>query len=363
LTAITPIHIGTGEDFEPTNYIIDNNSDGKPRLYEFDEYKFFSALPTEEQKKFTAICSKKASEALYELHYFIKQHRQTARASAKYTDGIPVLGQVTKDYVEKIGQVQQYEGSRKNTSKVFNEFRIAKTFTNPNSGHPILPGSSLKGSISTAFQEKLFKEGKNIEQLMQRPTKENLFRHFLVSDANPIRQGTFIGYALNKERFEEENDKITLKTILHGISAQSEFGCSVAIRQRYNGSKMEKVLDMEEIIKSCKTHYNHIFDSMFHDVEIAKCMDASFVTNNRELTSKLSSKQFLIRVGKHSGARAVTIDGMRRIKTLTQGGGKNRKPYVWDHNAKEETTTWLRGCSDKPQNLLPFGWLLCEIIE
>ena len=36
MSAITPLHIGTGEDYEPTNFIIDDGY-----LYEFDEIEFF----------------------------------------------------------------------------------------------------------------------------------------------------------------------------------------------------------------------------------------------------------------------------------------------------------------------------------
>ena len=58
--------------------------------------------------------------------------------------------------------------------------------------------------------------------------------------------------------------------------------------------------------------------------------------------------QFLLRVGKHSGARAVTVDGARRIKIMRG----REKPSIQE----EETTAWLI-------NKQPFGWLLCEILE
>ncbi len=45
LTALTPIHIGTGESYEPTNYVIDGGF-----LYEFDEMKFYQKLHETQQK-------------------------------------------------------------------------------------------------------------------------------------------------------------------------------------------------------------------------------------------------------------------------------------------------------------------------
>lgn len=64
---------------------------------------------------------------------------------------------------------------------------------------------------------------------------------------------------------------------------------------------------------------------------------------------KLEANQFLLRIGKHSGARAVTIDGIRSIKIMK---GKGNKPSF----EQEETTIWLTDHK-------PFGWLICEIVK
>jgi len=47
LTALTPIHIGTGEVYEPTNFVIDDGY-----LYEFDEVLFYQSLNELEKKEF-----------------------------------------------------------------------------------------------------------------------------------------------------------------------------------------------------------------------------------------------------------------------------------------------------------------------
>jgi CRISPR-associated protein Csm5 len=76
---------------------------------------------------------------------------------------------------------------------------------------------------------------------------------------------------------------------------------------------------------------------------------------------ELKPNQYLLRVGKHSGARAVTIDGMRDIKSKISGGGKRRKPNKFEYR-EDETTTWLFGDkSNSNYGLLPFGWVLAEI--
>ena len=60
LTALTPIHIGTGEVYEPTNFVIDDGY-----LYEFDEVLFYKSLNEKEQQEFAKLCQKEDERALY----------------------------------------------------------------------------------------------------------------------------------------------------------------------------------------------------------------------------------------------------------------------------------------------------------
>lgn len=102
-------------------------------------------------------------------------------------------------------------------------------------------------------------------------------------------------------------------------------------------------------MQSCNAHYLPLFKSQFDydtDEFTRKSLSDNFVKKYENFT--LQKNQFLIKVGKYSGARAVTVDGIRNIKIM-QGRGNFR-------DAKEETTFWSI-------NQLPFGWLLCELID
>jgi CRISPR-associated protein Csm5 len=342
LTAISPIHIGTGEDFEPTNYVIDKNKKGEDRLYEFDEFKFFGALDDAQKKEFNSIVSDSSPNSRFRLYKFVSNNKNVAKKIA--FRNIQVLKDVADEYYEKIGNVVQKEGGEKN---VFNEFKVAKCYTTPNTNTSVILGSSLKGSISTAYQEMLFKKLKDYEKvkdLMLKPSDENLFKKFIVSDANPLKQGTFIGYAINKKRNEETEAEI--KTRVQAISATSEFQTEVICKDG---------LDFKEIIRSCNEHYMPLFKSQFDystDEYTRKAISSNFVQKYENWTP--TQNQFLLKVGKHSGARAVTVDGIREIKIMT---GKGRNPRF----GSEETTVWLRGGSGS--SLVPFGWLLCEVID
>lgn len=339
LTAISPIHIGTGEDFEPTNYVIDKNEKGEDRLYEFDEFEFFAALDENKKREFRFIVSDSPLNSRFRLYKFVSDNKAVAKKIA--FRNIQVLKDVASDYYEKIGRVVQREGGGRN---VFNEFKIAKCYTAPNSNLSVLLGSSLKGSISTAYQELLFKKLKDYEkvkELMLKPTSENIFKKFVIADANPLKQGTFIGYAINKKRNKETTTE--MKTRLQAVSATSEFKTEVICKDG---------LDFKEIIRSCNEHYMPLFKSQFDystDEYTRRAISDEFIKKYENWTP--AQNQFLLRVGKHSGARAVTVDGIRNIKIMT---GNGRQPRY----DREETTVWLRGGG---ATLVPFGWLLCEV--
>jgi CRISPR-associated protein Csm5 len=124
-------------------------------------------------------------------------------------------------------------------------------------------------------------------------------------------------------------------------------------------------LDIKEILQSCTSHYMPIFRSLFlsqvngKKEYINKYLASNFYERYRHF--ELKPNQYLLRVGKHSGARSVTIDGMREIKSKVSGGGKHRKPNKFEY-LDEETTTWLFGEKSNSNNgLLPFGWVIAEI--
>ncbi|GHS86295.1 type III-A CRISPR-associated RAMP protein Csm5 [Campylobacterota bacterium] len=354
LKALSPIHIGTGETYEPTNYVIDSAPAKIPdgtlvsvhRLFEFDGVDLYKALDEKGRQEFDRIVSLNDPNARFKLYDFIhNKNIDKAKRVAKYK--YKVDKDVYDDYKEKIGKVVQKEGKGKS---VFNEFLISKTYKLPNNGKPIVLGSSLKGSISTAYQELLYKEKHNYEvvkKIMLEPNDDNLFKRFIVSDSMPPEKpvSTTIGMVVNIKRNKET--KPNLPTRLELIAKDTEFITSIKLD--------EQALDMQKIAKSCNDHYMPIFKSLFNDQtdsQIYETLSDDFYGKYNNWSP--ANNQFLVRIGKHSGARAVTVDGVRAIKIMA---GKGKEPKT----AEEETTTWLYESGDSIS--LPLGWLLCEIID
>jgi len=360
LTALTPIHIGTGEDYEPTNFVIDNGY-----LYEFDEVKFYAQLTQQMQENFLKAVESKASDSLFEIHRVIKLNRKEAIASATFK--VQISKGIERDYEQKVGRVVQNEGGRNvQKSKVFNRFQIAKTARLTNGYRVYIPASSIKGSMATAFQEMVYKQDYKAYKRLFEDSKpqERIFKNLMLSDTKPLKTYSMVGYSLNKERFED--DELGPSNKVEGIFTGSEFETMLQIRDY----TVEKKITFEELKESCNAHYFPLFQELFDSESIFKGQKVDDYTNSyfsdafyeKYKDFKLKPNQFLIRVGKHSGARAVTIDGMREIRVKESGGGPRRKANRWE-TLDQETTTWMFGASERAtSNLTPFGWMLCEIV-
>ncbi|MDR0579381.1 MAG: type III-A CRISPR-associated RAMP protein Csm5 [Campylobacteraceae bacterium] len=296
LTALSPIHIGTGQDYEPTNYVIDDGY-----LYTFDEIAFYHSLPKDMQMRFNDIVGKDDGNAvLGELYGFIRENKKYAKQIA--LNKVKVTNELEKK-AEEIGKPVQIEGKSGFTGEVFNKFQIQQTAKLSDSYLGYIPGSSLKGSIATAFQEFLYKT-KNIEILKRNFNTGNdygsdkLFRNLSISDSTAINGELEIGYAINQERFEKEESIGEVQTIIEANKEKSYCLATLAIKELWNdkgGEIIEKISE-KNIIEACNNHYVGLYKK------------------KEEKNVLLKPNQFLICVGKYGGSRAVTIDGLRAIK-------------------------------------------------
>jgi CRISPR-associated protein Csm5 len=347
--AISPIHIGSGEIYEPTNFVIDDN-----KLYSFRNEDFFKNLNDINRKRFLNIVENPKYDSFVQIHKLVKENIKIVKNIANQK--IPTSKGIQKKYNQVVGKISTIEAKNR---KVFNKFEIQKIQRKQfllKSGNYLkigyIPGSSFKGSITTAFGEYLYHNDKNeFNRFFDNPReiKNHLFKDFKVADSRVTKISTKIGFALNKERFED--DTSGLSTLIEVINKDSAFMIDIA----YD----EKRIDIDKIINSANKHYKPIFDSIFDEENeyICRYIEDEFYEKYKDLSKNLKQNQFLLRVGKHSGARAVTIDKLRDISV------KESKYKTLKHQ-QEETTTWLFGEEENDiENLLPFGWLLCEVME
>lgn len=207
LTALSPIHIGTGEVYEPTNFVIDGGY-----LYEFDEVEFYKSLNEEQKENINNLM-----ENWLDLLDFYRSNIESAKALAfaKYP--------TTKEVENKYQNLINKDGTR-NT----NQFHIYKTFKNPNSHQAIIPASSIKGMLDTVFQ-------------IYPPKSSNEIRQKLIlSDATMLEGGVEIGYSYRVHKKPNKEAKNKIPQIVEVIKPNSTFECT--IKTEYSFDKIKEMM-------------------------------------------------------------------------------------------------------------------------
>jgi CRISPR-associated protein Csm5 len=388
ITTLSPVHVGCGEDYEPTNYVIDHQ-----HLYEFDPVLLLQRLTQQEQKQFV----RAVDQGLREIQSFFYQHRAVVVQIGRC--GATVNPAVQQFYDTRVGRVAQRE---QNGQNVLNKLEIARSAYNPFNGQPILPGSSLKGAIRTALLEALRKKNypvithgrperdirKDASRQNEQLAKDALgsfatdpLRLLKISDAafrpkikvkdkegNIREQERFpvIRFQVNRKKrpnqFEAGGNINTLLecvpgNLMNAFSAQ----CTIERKAQQGHDTPDRQLDFDGIAKACNDFYRERLDAECKALKSNKyalpwveAMEKRLNESGAQGKAIATGQGFLLRVGRHSGAESVTVDAPRTIKIMKGRG----TPADY---AKEATTLWL-AADDKNQmeKLLPFGWVFVQ---
>ncbi|MEF3193055.1 MAG: CRISPR-associated protein Csm5 [Halothiobacillaceae bacterium] len=396
ITPLSPVHVGTGESYEPTNYVIEDGV-----LHEFDTGATIAALSAVDREELLRIANGKPNtEMIQALQRFFYERRGALMAYA--IQRIPVLPGVASLYASRIGQTANREADGK---KVINRLEIDRTSFNPITRLPVLYGSSLKGAIRTALLDKVNSRASAHEQKGLHEFQGRLFRYYdpqarprLSLELDPMRlvqlaDATWCGepglptaqvyFAVNRKKAPvvdaqgrlrksqaESKDLYQILECVPGmryraftgqINLQSVAGVSEKNRA---GKRQLPALglrfDAKMIAQACNAFYRPILEAENRLLRERGYLDEAWAKSIEALLTSIQGKMargeaFLLRVGRHSGAEAVTLNGVRHIKIMK---GKNQKPESLD----AAKTLWLAANEkDQTSKLLPFGWLLVEL--
>jgi CRISPR-associated protein Csm5 len=364
ITPLSPIHIGTGEDYEPTNYII---ADGQ--LISFDPTEL--DLTENDRSELLRICNLEGDDGvLYLQRYFYSKADSIKR---KYLFTVPVANGVIEKYNNRIGQVAQFETEGR---AVKNRLMIEKTYFNLHDRNPVIPGSSLKGAMRTAILDNI-NNGKDWNQKITHKEleKEILHGNF---DSDPLRlikvsdtiiqsANRRIVFQLNRKKradLEGQNMEALLE-ILAPMQTQA-FSCELGFQKNPRQFEKQKSnelrhtpefeITLKQVITACNNHYLKQFKRELDYNKERNWFNKIWLESIQKIQEKVkNSDAFLLRIGKHSNAESLTLDGVRSIKIT----GKRGTP---DTYRAETNYYWLASEVSKAEcNLLPFGWLLVEI--
>lgn len=395
ISTLSPVHIGCGEDYEPTNYVIDED-----RLLAFDPSQLLVCLSAQEKSELLRALD--GADPLPAVQRFFYRHRAVVEGVASHR--VPVVKAIGEFYQSRFGKVVQRESGGKN---VINRLEIARTAFNPTDQLPYLPGSSLKGAIRTAILEGLRKKNgparfplaqpdnhrqsgqvaRNMEQtLLGGSFHTDPLRLLKISDA-PFQSGNYtvqspsgekqlrtrearrICFQVNrKKRPNQFSAQGNVNTLIECVPAGQPraFQASLAFEHKAN-PKSERLPDWQpsfaELARMCNDFYLSAFEQECALLERNGYVAENWLKNARGrlkptgIWGKAITEErgFLLRLGRHSGAECVTVDAPREIKILR---GKGVKPDYLPY----ATTLWLAADDkDATSGMQPFGWVFVQL--
>ncbi len=356
LVALSPIHIGCDDAYDPTTFRIDEKN---KKLIHFKLQDFIKSLKEEELRIFSELCSKGTVKSLIEIFKFI---------GATQVQGNGNSVELCSGFLEHYKKLKELAESK--IEKEMKQFVINRTAYNPNSQQPYIPGSSLKGSLRTAYLNLLARETRSAqlpikkskdleERLLGGSFFSDPLRFLHISDLQPKEVSHKIVYAVNKKK--EVSEPQGPFQILETIQPGSEFEGTMEIIHPFEKSedslkfKEVNLFDQKKLFKA-DNFYIRLFseeEKISQEIGVNLKLVKGFIKQAKDQSEKGESLH-LIRIGRHSGAEAVTIEGYRSIKIMQKKEAKCAEP---------STTVWLASNNQKPNstaNLLPFGWALLK---
>jgi CRISPR-associated protein Csm5 len=158
-----------------------------------------------------------------------------------------------------------------------------------------------------------------------------------VSDFRPVGQPKVkVTYAINVKKFSDKLGRGPYQIV--EALLEGEFEGTITIYQKSSERRIYSPLSFEEIKGALKGFYGKELEREKKEME--------------KISYKAIQQPTIpIRIGRHSGAECVTIEGFRVIRIM----GSNTPGAT-------PTTLWLASEDrSKPQNAMPFGW--CSVIE
>lgn len=379
LTPLSPIHIGCGEDFEPTNYVIEGGV-----LYGFDPSR---AVLNDVQKGKLNEAVQKVS--LLAIQRFFRDHAAAFKSQANVL--VPVASGVGEEYERRVGREANVEA---NGNQVFNRLFIERHTRVGSHGHPYIPGSSFKGALRTSIVDALNdgqppradeRRGRDYhshaveKRLLQGDFQTSPLRLLKVADLMPREEpARRVMYAVNQKKAPVMKDGVLIPA--KGIAARKE----CIAHGQYRAFVADAVNPSLEPHRDTKNTPTPALRAKVDLRAVALQSNAYHLTRlQREVAvldgrgflhpewkagiaallagalgrKLLAGDAFLVRLGRYGGAESKTLsgEGVAQIKIMQ---GKGQAPVL----QSTTKTVWLAAeHADASKHLLPFGWAVVEI--
>ncbi len=355
ITPLSPVHVGTGESYEPTNYVIEDGV-----LHEFDTGAVMAALSESDRKALLEIGNRRPDAGMIEaLQRFFHERREPLMGHA--IQRIPVLPGVASLYEKRVGQTANREADGK---KVVNRLEIDRTSFNPVTRLPVLFGSSLKGAMRTALLDGVNggaalgkvedrrtgkRRDENNQELQNRLFQYRAGKFELdpmrlvqLSDAawsgEPGLPAAQVHLAVNRKKVEAKDQQGSVrKSQAEAKELYQILECTAGWRYRafsgqFNLQGMDGVVEKDrsgnrqipvaplrfeaaQVARACNAFYRPILEAECRLLHQRGLLDVSWYKAIQQFLASAQPRlergdAFLLRVGRHSGAESVTLNGV-----------------------------------------------------
>ena len=326
---LTVVHIGTGEEFGPMDYVIREQV-----YYRFRPEAIVATLDGENRKSFNDLLDK---GNIREIALFL--HKHVTRKNALYTS--PAASSLAATVKGKQNDLN-------------NQLLIHSTYRSLTDGTPIIPGSSLKGAIRTAILDDFASKLSQVrderhpdkEILGYRDAKNDPFRGLRISDC-PISGehyqavAQFVNFKEKRKSGQDFSKMQIFSEIITGALAEGDATgwCELQVDEELlnvpnpNPKSPEKNyfgkrFTFNQLISACNAFYLKNLAK-----EIVKFYRHSSHRELKAMAEKLTrlgdeilqeKNQCLIRVGQFSQVENVTLNEPHRQPWNKKGYGNTR---------------------------------------
>ncbi|WP_418186824.1 type III-A CRISPR-associated RAMP protein Csm5 [Aliarcobacter lanthieri] len=339
LKTLSPLHIGSGEEFDENYNLL--YKDGF--VYIFDEFKIVEFLISKNIQ---------IPNQIEELKKIIVSNKDELIQKEKYKRKIESkFSTISKPLFEQIST----------------------------QNNPIISGSSIKGAIKTAYFNKLIKDGKfrneieNLQKLdddiynadfskkkdLERNKKrligdidrkfinelKNESKYLKISDSfTSIKTKICKSINIKKEKSHQSSRTVKVEQIsnfIECISEQQEIFVTIDIDSNS--------IDFKNLVQVCNDFYKNEYEKEFSNYFLDK---VKFIK-----VKEVGKNQFLLNIGRFGGAELKSVEELRELP-------RTGADVSWETSARNYAQE--KNIQDKihfENSLLPFGWLLCEIVE
>ncbi|MDP1606428.1 MAG: RAMP superfamily CRISPR-associated protein [Rhodocyclaceae bacterium] len=348
LTALSPLHIGCGQDYAPYEYL----DDTAETVAVFGVEQLQSVIPLMELHGLSKAASD-PGDPVRSIKKFIGQYKDELLAQ-------PGLRRIPK-LATRLPDRTHIK-------------RLERTAFDPFTDAALLPGSSIKGALRTAWLAAH-------PGLLRVGIPEDPLRLLSIGDApasNEARALMFLQRVHKKPLHDRPGSPSSVRYdyLLEAIQRRGKFQTEIILRQPERGATLrEPIPQLSDLMLAANRHYMTELDQclayladMANDYGYGKDWSAWIDKNIRQKTGKAKDPKtgdirevttfggmlaegrgFLLRVGKHGGAESLTLDGLRQIRTKY-----GTKPTTF-------TMTLTANDTEKPTASEPFGWVFVQL--